>query len=48
MERMPYRDGVTTIQLSPTTRDKLKDLGKKGESYEDIILRLIKNQKKTV
>jgi len=45
---MPYRDGVTTIQLSPTTRDKLKDLGKKGESYEDIILRLIKNQKKTV
>lgn len=47
MERMPYRNGVTTIQLSPTTRDKLKDLGKKGESYENIIHRLIKNQKKT-
>jgi len=43
---MPYRSGVTTIQLTPTTRDKLKDLGKKGESYEDIILKLIKNQKK--
>ena len=39
---MPYRSGVTTIQLSPDTRDKLKELGKKGETYEDIILRLIK------
>jgi len=43
---MPYRTGVTTIQLTPTTRDKLKELGRKGESYEDIILSLIKNQKK--
>ena len=43
---MPSREGVTTIQLTPTTRDKLKDLGKKGESYEGIILRLIKNQRK--
>ncbi len=39
---MPYRTGVTTIQLSPSTRDKLKELGKKGESYEQIILRLLK------
>jgi len=43
---MPYRTGVTTIQLTPKTRELLKDLGKKGESYEDIILRLMKNQKK--
>ncbi|MFH1391695.1 MAG: hypothetical protein ABIH20_05270 [Candidatus Diapherotrites archaeon] len=43
---MPYREGVTTIQLTPTTRDKLKDLGKKGESYEEVILRLIKAYKK--
>ena len=43
---MPYREGVTTIQITPTTRDKLKELGKKGESYEDIILRLIKANKK--
>jgi hypothetical protein len=43
---MPYRSGVTTIQLTPSTRDKLKDLGKKGESYEQIILRLLKAAKK--
>jgi len=42
---MPYGKGVTTIQLTPATRDKLKELGKKGESYEDIILRLLKNKK---
>ncbi len=39
---MSYRKGVTTIQLSPDTREKLKELGKKGETYEEIILRLIK------
>ena len=43
---MPYKKGVTTIQLSPATRDKLKALGKKGETYEDIILRLLKLNKK--
>jgi predicted CopG family antitoxin len=43
---MPYRSGVTTIQLSPDTREKLKELGKKGETYEEIILRLIKTNKK--
>jgi len=42
---MPYRKGVTTIQLTPATRDKLKDLGKKGESYEEIILRLLRGKK---
>tara|TARA_Y100000310_G_C20491174_1_gene719278 strand:- start:712 stop:852 length:141 start_codon:yes stop_codon:yes gene_type:complete len=36
----------TTIQITPGTRDKLKDLGKKGESYEDVLLRLIKAYKK--
>ena len=43
---MPYRKGVTTIQLSPATREKLKELGKKGETYEKIILRLMKACKK--
>ncbi len=28
---------LTTITLSKETRDDLKDLGKKGETYEDII-----------
>ena len=38
---MPYKKGVTTIQLTPATREKLKDLGKKGDTYEEIILKLI-------
>ena len=41
---MPYRKGVTTIQLSPETREKLKELGKKGETYENIILRLLERK----
>lgn len=32
----------TTIELSTGTRDRLKDLGKKGETYDDIICRLLK------
>ena len=40
------KEGTTVIQLSVGTRDKLKALGSKGETYEDVILRLIKNQKK--
>jgi len=31
----------TTIALSPETRDLLRDLGNKGETYDDIILRLL-------
>jgi predicted CopG family antitoxin len=42
---MPYREGVTTIQISPKTREKLKALGKKGETYEDIILKLLEKKK---
>ena len=43
---MSFSKAVTVIQLSAETRDKLKTLGSKGDTYEDIILRLIKNQKK--
>jgi hypothetical protein len=32
----------TTIVISKETRDLLKNLGKKGESYEIIIRRLLK------
>jgi len=32
---------VTTIQVRPETRDRLKDLGKKGDTYDEIINRLI-------
>lgn len=31
---------TTTIQLSKKTRDKISSLGKKGESYEEIISRI--------
>jgi len=31
----------TTIQLDVTTRDKLNNMGKRGESYDDIINRLL-------
>jgi hypothetical protein len=32
----------TTIQLLIGTRDDLKSLGRKGETYDDVIQRLIK------
>lgn len=31
----------TTILVSPETRDKLKFLGRKGESYDALLRRLI-------
>jgi hypothetical protein len=33
--------GKTTIQLEEETRDRLKSFGKKGESYDDIVIRLM-------
>jgi hypothetical protein len=41
-----YSNHITTIQLSMKTKEKLKKLGKKGDTYEDIILRLILNNEK--
>jgi len=43
---MPSREGVTTIQLEKKTRNRLMDLGKKGESYDQIINRLVDFWKK--
>ncbi|MDO8647314.1 MAG: hypothetical protein Q7R70_02770 [Candidatus Diapherotrites archaeon] len=43
---MPYKTGITTIQLTPETREKLKAVGKKGETYETILLRLLSSHKK--
>ena len=38
----------TTIEISFELRDKLAELGKKGDTYEDIIWKLIgKSQKNT-
>jgi hypothetical protein len=39
---MPYeKEEITTIQIRKTTRDKLKELGKKGETYDDIVNALL-------
>ncbi len=32
---------ITTIQVRPETRERLKELGKKGDTYDEIINRLI-------
>ena len=34
--------GRTTLVVDTSTRDKLKKFGVKGETYEDIILKLMK------
>jgi len=34
--------GTTTIKISTELRDKLKELGKKGETYEEVIERVLK------
>lgn len=39
---MPKKEDITTIQISKATRDKLKEQGKKGETYDEIIKRLLK------
>ncbi len=36
----------TTIQLSKETRDQLRGLGKMGETYDDVIKRLIEKVKR--
>jgi transcriptional regulator len=33
---------TTTIKISTELRDKLKELGKKGETYEEVIERVLK------
>ena len=37
----------TTIRVSTDTRDKLVEIGKKNESYDSLLLRLIEHYKKT-
>ena len=38
---------LTTIQVTKETREMLKELGKKGETYDDIIRRLIELAKRS-
>lgn len=39
-------NGNTLIQISKKTRDKLKETGRKGQSYDDIINEFIKDEKR--
>ncbi|MGC2035307.1 MAG: hypothetical protein WA761_07690 [Thermoplasmata archaeon] len=32
---------ITTIQLRPSTRDRLREIGRNGETYDKILRRLI-------
>ena len=43
---MPFDKSFTTIQIKPDTRDKLKALGGKGDTYDNIINELLKARKK--
>jgi len=36
------KEESTTIQISKEARESLKELGKMGETYDDVIKRLIK------
>jgi len=36
------KEDITTIKISKTIRDRLKELGKKGETYDEILERLLK------
>ena len=38
---------LTTIQISKMTRDKLRHLGRKGETYDQVLWRLIEMARKT-
>ncbi|EQB72930.1 MAG: DUF7557 family protein [Thermoplasmataceae archaeon] len=38
----------TTIQVSTETREKLKKLGRKGQTYEEVIENLIEISKKAM
>lgn len=36
-----YMQSITTIQIRKSTRDKLIELGRKKETYDDLINRLV-------
>ncbi len=38
---------LTTIQISKMTRDRLKKLGTKGETYDQVLMRLIEVARKS-
>jgi predicted RNA-binding protein YlqC (UPF0109 family) len=43
---MEMNEEITTIQISIKTRDELKEIGKKGETYDTIVKNLLETYKK--
>jgi hypothetical protein len=39
-------ENVTTIQIQTKTREQLRSFGQKGETYDEVITRLIKTSRK--
>jgi len=39
---------LTTIQVKTETKEKLKEIGKKGESYDDVINRILEKRDQEV
>lgn len=37
---------ITTIQLEEKTRDRLKEFGKKGESYDELLNKILDDYEK--
>ncbi|PIN92933.1 hypothetical protein COU54_05055 [Candidatus Pacearchaeota archaeon CG10_big_fil_rev_8_21_14_0_10_31_24] len=37
---------ITTIAVTPEVKDQIKELGNKGETYSDILARLVESAKK--
>ncbi len=46
MSKTQNKENVTTIQIDKATRDELKKLGMKGETYDEIIKKLMERAKK--
>ena len=46
MKKEIITEQTTTIRIYISTKDKLKVLGNTGESYNDVLLKLIDNYKK--
>ena len=38
---------MTTIQVTRATRDRLRELGRKGETYDQVLSRLIEMARRT-
>lgn len=45
VDKSPYYKNYVPIRVNKTTREKLKSIGSKKETYDDIINKLLKRKK---